>query len=274
MFSRSKSSLAALTNSIDLTLWSAKQIRNKTTFRLWYLKQVLKGEPELRLVSCLSDPNRVTLDVGSNRGLYVLAALPFSKGVMAFEPQPHLAGFLRRFLPRTVRVFELAASDADGNATLLVPANPRSHEEARLSTPGDGRLRAAAKYLEVTVEKKRLDDIVVEPVGLIKIDVEGHELSVLEGASKLIESYRPNIIIEIEERHRAGARTSTFRWFEDKRYRGYVLKNGTLVSQKEPGEQSKQGPQEPYVYNFIFLPEERAPALRPSLWGAMAGLLV
>jgi hypothetical protein len=86
IFSRSKSSLAALTNSIALTLWSAKQIRNKTTFRLWYLKQVLMGEPELRLVSCLSDPNRVMLDVGSNRGLYTLAALPFSKGVMAFEP--------------------------------------------------------------------------------------------------------------------------------------------------------------------------------------------
>jgi hypothetical protein len=169
----------------------------------------------------------------------------------------------------------MAASDTDGNATLLVPADPRFHQEARLSTPGDGPLRAAAKYLEVTVEKKRLDDIVVEPVGLIKIDAEGHELSVLEGASMLIESYRPNIIIEIEERHRAGATISTFRWFEDKRYRGYVLKNGTLVSQKEPGEQSKQEHpiEEPYVYNFIFLPEERAPALCPSLWRAMAGLL-
>jgi FkbM family methyltransferase len=270
MFSRSKSSLAALTSSIALTL-----IQNKASFRLWYLKQVFMGEPELRLVSCLSDPNRMTLDVGSNRGVYVLAALPFSKGVIAFEPQPHLASFLRRFLPRRVRVLEVAASHTNGNATLLVPADPRSHPEARLSAPGDGSLSAAGEYLEFTVEKKRLDDIVIDPVGLIKIDVEGHELSVLKGASKLIESYRPNILIEIEERHRAGALISTFRWFEDKRYRGYVLKNGTLVSQKEPGEQSKQDHpiEEQYFNNFIFLPEERAPALRPSLWGAMAGLL-
>src|ERR1700730_8413905 len=117
--------LATLREAIAFRLWTAKQIQNKSTFRLWYLKQVWRGERELRLVHGLSDPAGVTLDVGSNRGLYSIAALRFSKSVVAFEPQPHFARFLRRFMPPAVDVRECAVSDTTGSATLLMPVDPR-----------------------------------------------------------------------------------------------------------------------------------------------------
>ena len=37
--------------------------------------------------------------------------------------------------------------------------------------------------------------------GFIKIDVEGHELKVIDGAKETIEKHKPNLLIEIEEQH-------------------------------------------------------------------------
>jgi len=42
-----------------------------------------------------------------------------------------------------------------------------------------------------------LDEVVNEHVDLIKIDVDGREIEVLEGAIKLINRFRPHIMIEI-----------------------------------------------------------------------------
>jgi len=38
----------SIAEKYTLRLWSAKQVRTKAAFRLWYLKHVLRGEPELR----------------------------------------------------------------------------------------------------------------------------------------------------------------------------------------------------------------------------------
>jgi FkbM family methyltransferase len=244
-------------------LWSAKQIRSKVVLRFWYVKQVWLGEPELRLIHGLSDPKRLTLDVGSNRGVYAVAALRFSKRVIAFEPQPHFATFLRRFLPRTVDVVECAASDTDGSAILFVPSDPRSHPEARLSSCG------VTAGTQITVSTHRLDQLIAEDVGLIKIDVEGHELAVLNGASNMINACRPNLIVEVEDRHRVGAVVQTFQWFEARSYQGYYLANGAL----SPVDQLSNQQGDAYVYNFVFLPKERAPMIRPSLWAALSGVL-
>jgi hypothetical protein len=46
------------------------------------------------------------------------------------------------------------------------------------------------------------------PVGFIKIDVEGHELSVIKGATALIRRDSPIILVELEDRHRPDAMRS------------------------------------------------------------------
>jgi FkbM family methyltransferase len=258
-----------LKETIAFRIWSAKQIHNRTTLRFWYMKQVCRGERELRLVHGLSDPTRTTLDIGSNRGLYAIAALRFSKKVIAFEPQPYFAAFLRRHLGTLVEVHECAVSDTTGTATLLVPADPRLHAEARLLSVVDRSPSAMTKNsVSVRVKTVRLDDTVTDQVGLMKIDVEGHELAVLSGAEKLIESCRPNIIIEIENRHRAGAMDDAVRWFQAKRYRGCYLTHSGLSPIEGIGADQHFG-----LYNYIFFPAERAPAVRPSVLAALSGVL-
>jgi FkbM family methyltransferase len=254
---------SAVRDAIALRLWSAKQIHSRAGLRLWYLKQVLRGERELRLVNSLSDPNRLTLDIGANRGLYSIGAVRYSKGVVAFEPQPYFASFLRRYMPATVEVRECAVSDTTGTATLLMPADPRRHAEARLSFADD----PGAAYVPTVVSTVRIDEIINDDVGLMKIDVEGHELAVLNGASKLIDISRPNIIIEIEDRHSPGAVSRAFQWFEGKQYGGFFLKGATLLPVNRIGPDQERWP-----YNFIFLPGERRPTMRPSVLAALSAV--
>jgi hypothetical protein len=57
---------------------------------------------------------------------------------------------------------------------------------------------------------------------LIKIDVEGHELSVLKGAENYISTHHPSLIIEIEQRHHKDINIdSVFEDFKKKGYRVY-----------------------------------------------------
>ena len=66
-------------------------------------------------------------------------------------------------------------------------------------------------------------------MGLMKIDVEGHELSVLHGGRKLIERDRPSFIIEAEERHRFGAVKTNEDLFEQIGYKGFWVYGGRFA---------------------------------------------
>jgi hypothetical protein len=81
----------------------------------------------------------------------------------------------------------MALGDHDGEAVLGVPENFSANRGLASLMPDN--LPADATRLGEVVQLRRLDHIVgqAEPVGLIKIDVEGHELGVLEGATGLFD---------------------------------------------------------------------------------------
>ena len=52
------------------------------------------------------------------------------------------------------------------------------------------------------VNVKKLDNLQFEnPISFIKIDVEGHEMEVIEGAIETITKNKPILLVEIEEIH-------------------------------------------------------------------------
>jgi FkbM family methyltransferase len=261
----------SIRQNFALAFWSAKQIRGRTAYRVWYVKHVLRGEPELRFVPALCHRDRLTLDVGANRGMYSAAALRFSNGVVAFEPQRNMAALMRKCLPAAVRVVECAVSDASGVASLLVPIDPRYHAEARIvggSDASDGGADGATSYVPTIA----LDEAIDRPVGLIKIDVEGHEIAVLRGATRIVEAYRPNVIIELEDRHQRGTLDWVWNWFEAKGYEGFCVKAGSLVS-TGPRSVTRSPADGGYIYNFIFLPSERTRPVRSSLRAALSAVM-
>ena len=166
-----------------------------------------KGERELRELPRLVAPGTIAVDVGAHFGTYshALCRLVGKRGrVISVEPIEEDARYLKaaaRQLRLPMEVHACALSVANGTADLTVPARHGRFKTAlsTLESPeshdGNGEVR--------TVEVRRLDDVLAEetlPVSFIKIDVEGHESAVLDGAVETIGRHRPNLLIEIEQR--------------------------------------------------------------------------
>jgi FkbM family methyltransferase len=136
------------------------------------------------------------VDVGAHGGSVLddlLRIAPRGRHV-AFEPLPELAAALQRRLPQ-VDVRAVALSDRDGEAAFahVVDRPGWSGLRARPTPDGD-----AARIETITVRTQRLDDALgADHVpALIKIDVEGAELGVLEGARRTLATHRPLLVLE------------------------------------------------------------------------------
>lgn len=142
------------------------------------------------------DSNAV--DVGTCEGshLAVMARLA-PKGVHhAFEPLPHLFESLRaRFSGPNVRLHQVALSDTAGEADFqfVVDSPGYSGLSRRPWYPeGVGQVRP------IRVRTERLDAVLPAdlPIALIKIDVEGAELAVLQGAEGTLARWSPVVLFE------------------------------------------------------------------------------
>lgn len=174
-------------------------------------------EPVLRHVRSLLAPGQTAIDVGAWYGPWTYWLSRFAHEVVTVEPNPDLAAFIARTTRPNVTVIAKAASEEPGTAQLWLPPGGRGTEgRASLSTLPDGRT--------ITVETFRLDSLDVDDVGLIKIDVEGHELSALRGAEGLIRKWRPNLLVEIEVTRVPAEPTLAF--IESFGYRGWILQHG------------------------------------------------
>jgi len=151
----------------------------------------------------LLGPGMTVVDIGAHAGLYTLIAskLVGAQGrVFAFEPSPRerlrLQAHVRLNRCRNVTIEPVALGDRDGEATLFVVQN--SETGCNSLRPGD-----VGDTRPVTVGLRRLDDYLtrgtITRVDVMKMDVEGAELSVLRGAEHLFRTTRPTLLCEIEE---------------------------------------------------------------------------
>jgi hypothetical protein len=113
------------------------------------------------------------------------------------------------------------------------------------------------------VPLQTLDSYRFEGVSLIKIDVEGHEYSVIEGAAKTITSSRPALLIEIEQRHIHRPIADVFEKIRGFCYQGFFMGVLGLTSLEEFDVARHQSMENfgtekaPYINNFLFLHRDR-----------------
>ncbi|QDA35818.1 FkbM family methyltransferase (plasmid) [Paracoccus liaowanqingii] len=213
----------------------------------WY-----SGEPELRLLPYLIDSGDCVLDVGANYGVYSWHAALRAQKVIAFEPQPTLARFLQRAFGSRVQVEQTALSDRTGEVLLRIP-NDRMHDGlATVEVDNDlGPLPVHA----VRVPCRRLDDYGYGRIGFMKIDVEGHELAVINGGWGLLSRDLPHLLIEAEDRHRKEALPSLSRRLGELGYTGFFLRGEALMTVDEPigGSDIASYVSRKRIFNFVFL---------------------
>jgi FkbM family methyltransferase len=167
---------------------------------------------ELQFLHRFIKPGDFFVDVGANIGLFTVAAgcLVGREGsVLAFEPgrlaRSRLEENVHLNRLRSVTISPLALSNASGQAQLFVPGNGK-HALGSLGRPISGSVAAAE-----AVETKTLDEVLealtpARVVTMVKLDVEGWETRVLEGASSLLgRSDAPLLQVEFTEAAAKGA---------------------------------------------------------------------
>jgi FkbM family methyltransferase len=142
--------------------------------------------------------------VGANIGYYTLqiASLVGPSGrVLAAEPNPSMVRQLELNLAlnriANVTVSQVALCDEDSTADFCFPETGR---EAHGSLRPNSSFRTASRSV-VRTEKLStcLERLAWSSVALIKIDVEGAELSVLRGAERVLATMKPVLIFEATE---------------------------------------------------------------------------
>jgi FkbM family methyltransferase len=124
-----------------------------------------------------------------------------------------------------LRVEAVALSDHTGDAQLRVLLNDPGRSSIEKANPVE---RLGAVEL-LTVPTRRLDDYdAIEPVGCIKIDVEGHEDAVLRGARRILLRDYPSLIIEIEERHKRHSVSTVNGFLAELGYQGFFFRDDRL----------------------------------------------
>jgi FkbM family methyltransferase len=160
----------------------------------------------LRALESLAPSGATVLDIGANIGAHTLhlARLVGERGrVIAFEPTDYAVAKLRANLKANPDL----APRVEVHQAFLV-ADPRAAPVAALASswpvdgtkPDDAKMASRAMGLSgATVTT--LDDAMARAgnpdVRLVKMDIDGHELEVLQGARGLLESRRPIIVMEL-----------------------------------------------------------------------------
>jgi FkbM family methyltransferase len=226
-------------------------------YRLRSHKYMHRIDPEMGLLKFIVDPRRISLDVGANLGLFTYFLARYSPHVHAFEPNPLPLRILRHVADRNVTVHEMALSDRTGEARLVVPKGRKGWSS---NGAGIGRSHNG-KSMTVDVPCSRIDDLGYRDIGFIKIDVEGHEKSVLLGARETLARDRPNLFVENEYAHAGAAMHEVFEIMKSLDYDGFALIDGVLSNiSRLSVEEHQLGPRRggtaaAYVKNFIFLPK-------------------
>jgi FkbM family methyltransferase len=147
-------------------------------------------------------PGTMLLDVGAHVGTWTLPFARAGHAVHAWEPSALFccclrAGVALNGCDRLVTIHNAALGSRAGGAALRIPALCGGRSSICDNPPVVAHTPPDCGSEAVVVD--RLDDVYLgsQAVGLVKIDVEGHEIEVLRGAVRTLEdNHRPPIVYE------------------------------------------------------------------------------
>lgn len=262
----------SILNSLVRNILSVMPTYWRLPLEYYYLNATGGLEPELYYLSNLIDRSGCAIDVGANKGYYTyaLSKLPKIKLVEAFEPQPWCSELISAYSKKSgknINVHTCALSDTNSTLELNIPIL-RGRVSTTLSVGLASFKKPDVECECVEVPVCRLDDRNLKDIVFIKIDVEGHEESAINGARETILREKPILQIEIENRHLYDNQTG----IKDVRgivslvellgYQTYFLVDRQLLKIEQIQWVEDKDKHflvamynDQYIYNFIFMPE-------------------
>lgn len=241
-------------------------------FRRFVWSRIHYPEVEMRFINELAPGSvDVAIDVGAALGAYSWLMNRVSKTVVAFEPgSVHYKYLKRAVIASRIEVVNAALGTYTGLGLLMTPGfDETARHSATLSTqnPAAGTAMASATSVSVLsldefFSAQRFEE---RSIDLLKIDVEGYELQVLEGAINTLSTHHPLIVCEIEARHNPNY-MEVFELLHSLGYFCYIFRDGAYRRFEIDTLEHIQGPEElrmrlspgydarvnSYTNNFVF----------------------
>jgi FkbM family methyltransferase len=229
-------------------------------------------EREMALLPVLCDPTRTGVDVGAKVGMYTYRIRAHSSDVVAFEPIPLFHRMLAKvFDGRRGRIEPVALSAQPGRVTMRLPYDHTGDQQfgrATIEPTNPLANDAVARVEELAVEARTLDSYCWDGVGFIKIDVEGHELAVLDGATATLADHRPNLLIECNPEHQVDGPARLAAWLAAHDYQAAFVCGPALVPME--GYDAELHWRRHRIENFVAFHRARRSELLPLLADRLA----
>lgn len=163
----------------------------------WSNRRFEGGEPELAALDRIVPGGcRTAIDAGANVGLYTIRLAGLCRAVHAFEINAGVTGLLQQARLPNVTLWHTGLSSADRGVTLHVPVLPSGLALEGWASLEPGNCPDASDHVRIEGRVRPLDSFGLAEVDFMKIDIEGHELEALKGATETLARCRPRILVE------------------------------------------------------------------------------
>jgi FkbM family methyltransferase len=186
---------------------------------------------ERAIIDRIVHSGSTVLDIGANIGLYTCLfahKVGPSGQVMAFEPEPGVFSLLKRNVGLNdfgdrVQLFNIALSDRKGTADFNVFPEAGSVYNSLGSTKAYGLAACSTIPVPTDTLDRVLADVPLSEMSLIKIDAEGAESMVIEGAGDVLSRVdRTVVVAELNEEAAAACSSSIERTIDVMQRHGFI----------------------------------------------------
>lgn len=133
----------------------------------------------------------LALDIGANVGLWSRDLCQFFDRVIAFEPVTDFRACLERNVSaQNLEIRPCALGAVDTQINMIITQENTGHSHVDTASLGQG-----------SIDMHRLDSLDLPHIDYIKIDCEGYELPILQGAEQTVRRCRPILVIE-DKKHK------------------------------------------------------------------------
>ena len=215
-------------------------------------------EKEINLVKTFIKSGTDSIDVGVYRGVYSYEMSKYSEKVHSFEANPIIFEYIEKNLKKFIKnihLYNFALSNQSKTINLKIPIrNSNSNKEIFEEYYEMGRATIHNEnnfenYENFKIKTKTIDELSFDnKISFIKIDVEGHELEVIEGAKNTIKNDKPILLVEIEKQYTKKEVAESINFINSLGYKSYFFDKKDLKSTTELNNLD-------LFNNFIFFPK-------------------